>query len=870
MKKITFLFFVLFAFSVNAQTETQKIQEYLNSNYSTLGITSQDINDWYVESEATSSSTGITNYYVKQRYQGIEIFHAQTNFSIKNGNVVYVANRFESNIAQRVNTTTPAYSILDALSLVYGSFNITPIESFQIQRTIRTNYYQINDAIGINEPVLAKLVYQLNEENKLRLAWDFTFYSPNHKNLWSVRIDAKNGEILEKQDMVVSCSFGKDSDHSKHQHYVPFTKQLFKEESAISVVETQSGSYRVIPYNIESPNHGERQLISTPHNATASPYGWHDTNGVDGAEFTITRGNNTWAKEDRNGTNSVFGAAPNGGAILEFDFPYGGNSAQSATYTNAATTNLFYMTNVMHDVWYQYGFDEANGNYQANNYGKGGTAGDFVYADSQDGVGTNNANFSAPVDGQSGRVQMFLWDVGPPNYSLTVNTPANIAGPYAIRDNNFIPGNVPLPIAPNGFTTDLVLFDDGSPDNSDACSPAINAAAISGKVCILRRGDCTFVEKVKNAQNAGALAVIVVNNVEGVIIMGGADATITIPAISINQDVGEAIIAQMSLGVVNVTLQTPADVFINADGSFDNGIISHEFGHGISIRLAGGRNNSSCLQNAEQMGEGWSDWFALMMQLKPGDVGTAIRGIGTFAVSQPIDGVGIRTYPYSTDMSINPMTFNSTNTEAVPHGVGSVWATTLWDLTWAYINKYGYDSNIYTGTGGNNKIMRLVLDGLKLQPCSPTFIEARDALIAADQATTGGQDYCMIWEVFANRGLGLNASSGNRNSSTDQVEDFTMPPAGPNCVLSVDYFATNEVFKVYPNPSNGMFTIQVNQFSGKVAIQIVDLNGRIVYQENEVNFNNAKNINLTHLQSGMYIVKVNADELNFSQKIIKN
>jgi len=870
MKKITFLFFVLFAFSVNAQTETQKIQEYLNSNYSTLGITSQDINDWYVESEATSSSTGITNYYVKQRYQGIEIFHAQTNFSIKNGNVVYVANRFESNIAQRVNTTTPAYSVLDALSLAYGSFNITPIESFQIQRTIRTNYYQINDAIGINEPVLAKLVYQLNEENKLRLAWDFTFYSPNHKNLWSVRIDAKNGEILEKQDMVVSCSFGKDSDHSKHQHYVPFTKQLFKEESAISVVETQSGSYRVIPYNIESPNHGERQLISTPHNATASPYGWHDTNGVDGAEFTITRGNNTWAKEDRNGTNSVFGAAPNGGAILEFDFPYGGNSAQSTTYTNAATTNLFYMTNVMHDVWYQYGFDEANGNYQANNYGKGGTAGDFVYADSQDGVGTNNANFSAPVDGQSGRVQMFLWDVGPPNYSLTVNTPATIAGPYAIRDNNFIPGNVPLPIAPNGFTTDLVLFDDGSPDNSDACSPAINAAAISGKVCILRRGDCTFVEKVKNAQNAGALAVIVVNNVEGVIIMGGADATITIPAISINQDVGEAIIAQMSLGVVNVTLQTPADVFINADGSFDNGIISHEFGHGISIRLAGGRNNSSCLQNAEQMGEGWSDWFALMMQLKPGDVGTAIRGIGTFAVSQPIDGVGIRTYPYSTDMSINPMTFNSTNTEAVPHGVGSVWATTLWDLTWAYINKYGYDSNIYTGTGGNNKIMRLVLDGLKLQPCSPTFIEARDALIAADQATTGGQDYCMIWEVFANRGLGLNASSGNRNSSTDQVEDFTMPPAGPNCVLSVDYFATNEVFKVYPNPSNGMFTIQVNQFSGKVAIQIVDLNGRIVYQENEVNFNNAKNINLTHLQSGMYIVKVNADELNFSQKIIKN
>lgn len=869
MKKITFLLLFLVTFLSQAQNESQKIQSYLNENYAELGITSQDINDWYVESEATSTATGITNYYVKQRYQGIELHHAQTNFSIKNGNVFYVANRFESNLAQRVNTSNPTYGVLDALNMAYAAFGMTPNEAFAIQKTIRSHYFQINDAIGLNEPVLAKLVYQLNEENNLRLAWDFTFYSPNYKNLWSVRLDAVNGEILEKNDLVVSCSFGKDSDHSTHQHQVAFTKQLFKEE-ATSILETQSGSYRVIPYNIESPSHGSRQLISSPHNTTASPFGWHDTNGAAGAEFTITRGNNTWAKEDIAGTNSPFGASPNGGAILEFDFPYGGNSVQASTYTNAATTNLFYMTNIMHDVWYQYGFDEANGNYQANNYGKGGTAGDFVLADSQDGIGTNNANFSAPVDGQSGRVQMFLWNQGPPNTSLNINSPANIAGTREIRDNNFIPGNVPLPVAPNGITSNLVLFNDGSPDTSDACTSAINAAAIAGNICVIRRGDCTFVEKVKFAQTAGATAVIMVNNVEGVIIMGGADATITIPAISVTQAVGEAIIAQMALGPVNATLQSPTDLFVNADGSFDNGIISHEFGHGISIRLAGGRNNSSCLQNAEQMGEGWSDFFALMMQLKPGDVGTGIRGIGTFATSQAIEGVGIRTFPYSTDTSINPMTFASTNTEVAPHGVGSVWATILWDLTWAYINKYGYDNNIYTGTGGNNKIMRLVLDGLKLQPCSPTFVEARDALIAADQATTNGQDYCMIWEVFANRGLGVNASSGLRTSSTDQVQDFTTPAAGPNCTLSLDYFATNDAFKVYPNPSNGVFTVQVNQFSGKVGIQVIDLNGRVVYQENELNFNTSKSINLTHLQAGMYIVKVNAVELNFSQKILKN
>ena len=55
-----------------------------------------------------------------------------------------------------------------------------------------------------------------------------------------------------------------------------------------------------------------------------------------------------------------------------FDFPYGGTSAQPSTYLSAATTNLFYMNNILHDVWYQYGFDEVNANFQLNNLGRGG------------------------------------------------------------------------------------------------------------------------------------------------------------------------------------------------------------------------------------------------------------------------------------------------------------------------------------------------------------------------------------------------------------------------------------------------------------------------------------------------------------------
>ena len=78
-------------------------------------------------------------------------------------------------------------------------------------------------------------------------------------------------------------------------------------------------------------------------------------------------------------------------------------------------TNLFYWNNLVHDVMYQYGFDEVSGNFQENNYGRGGSASDYVYAEAQDGGGTNNANFATPVDGGNPRMQMYLWNYTTPN-----------------------------------------------------------------------------------------------------------------------------------------------------------------------------------------------------------------------------------------------------------------------------------------------------------------------------------------------------------------------------------------------------------------------------------------------------------------------
>jgi extracellular elastinolytic metalloproteinase len=889
MKKITSLLMILFTVVGFSQENEGKIQDYLNKNKASLNLTSQDISDWKIESTGNSESTKIDTYWIKQRYQGIEIFNAITNVWVKNNEVINAVNGFIPNISQKITTTSPSLSVINALKKGFESVNETFLNN-QIIETISTTEFTISNGSLTDSPITAKLVYQPVGQT-LKLAWDYTFYTQDSKHLWNMRVDAITGVVLQKHDLVISCNF---QNHKGHKHGAAdfsFYKNFYKEEKIATPFQVQGGSYRVIPYNYESPNHIARQLITDPENAVASPKGWHDTNTFSGTnaslKYTYLRGNNSWARADYGNTNpavhstvsSTAGYSPTS-ATLSFDYAYPGTNVDPATYIDAATTNLFYTTNVLHDIWYQYGFNEPNGNFQQTNYISGGTASDAVWADAQDGStmatpSTNNANFSTPVDGQKPRMQMYVWNYGPK--SLFVLSPSSIAGEYYSAENGFNPGNVPVPLAPGLIQSELALYLDTDPSTSIACTPASNATELNGKIVILRRGDCTFVSKVLNAQAAGAIAVIIINNLPNQLVtMSGADATITIPAVFVTQEVGEAIITEMQSGPVTVKLQRQP--FVNSDGDLDNGVISHEFGHGISTRLAGGRNNSSCLQNYDQMGEGWSDWFAMMMQIKPGDVGSTPRGLATFVLSEPTNGAGLRSYPYSTDMTVNPLTYDDSNSDipddpadtSYRYVNGDFWATVLWDLNWAYIQKYGYDDNKYTGTGGNNKVMRLVLDGLKLQPCSPTVISARDALFAADQATTGGQDYCMIAEVFTRRGVGLNASAGSNQDCGDQMEDFTPFAPGPNCTLSVNYFENEDTFRVYPNPTNDLLNVRINNFVGKVNIQVIDINGRIVKEYKNEEFNIEKSLNLNSLQSGLYVLKVNGDNLNFTQKIIKN
>ncbi len=391
----------------------------------------------------------------------------------------------------------------------------------------------------------------------------------------------------------------------------------------------------------------------TAQNLTASPNGWV-TDGL-----STTTGNNVDAYLDINADD-----APNTGVLDNNGRPTGnpdassnnrdflgstprdygytpaplgsnpdaGDAPSNTAYRRGAVTNLFYLANWYHDKLYALGFNEAAGNFQTNNFGKGGAAGaDPVLAEAQDGSGTNNANFATPPDGTSGRMQMYIF---------------------------------PLP----------------TPDR---------------------------------------------------------------------------------------------------DGSLDADIVLHELTHGVSNRIIG--NAAGLLWDiGAGMGEGWSDFYALSLQHNTaaddpnGEYGEGAWTVYKLGPPTLLDNYlyGIRAFPYSTNNSINPQTWADnddvthsdsggitpspldlgSNGSGELHNIGAIWANTLWEVRSRVIAANG--GSVPTGNG---KMLQLVTDALKMTPAEPSYIQARDAIIAADCATNACANEDSIWGGFADRGLGYKA-----------------------------------------------------------------------------------------------------------------
>jgi PKD repeat protein len=798
---------ILFSTLLVAQNPKIIIQDFLENIQEEQKLHPLDIANWTVTNMHTSTKSGLTHVYIQQIHQGIPVSNGLANFSIKDKKVWSMGNRLVTNLSQKANQTNPSITAAQAIQFAAKQLNIAAPKELKIIEN-RTPLEFIYNKGGISqEPIPVRLMYTATSETAVKLVWDLSIYTLDSKHYWSVRIDAQDGSLLQQNDWVLNCSFKHNTlSTCSHKNTASSIKLLKKPKTKAPERLAQPDQYTVFALPIESPIHGVRSIVSNPANLLSSPYGWHDTNAVAGAEFTITRGNNVYAYEDID-SNNITGFSPDGSNLLEFNFPYT-PSGNPNLYQSAAISNLFYMNNMMHDIWYHYGFDEASGNFQSNNYGRGDTAGtdrDEVLAEAQDNAYRNNASFAVPPDGSNPRMQLSLWNSSGNNVGnyLTINAPSNIVGSYTAADATFGPG---LPLSP--LTADLVLVEDNLPPINDACDNIINSAALFGKIALIDTGNCSFIFKVEAAQNAGAIAVIIINNTSGPPFqMTGTSANINIPSIMISQSDGLILKNQLSIGNINASISSNGSPNNLRDSDFDNGIIAHEYGHGISVRLTGGANHVNCLDNLEQMGEGWSDWFALMLTIEPGDLGTDSRGIGTYVSNQSVTGQGLRPAPYSTDFAVNPFTYKASNNTAQisePHGIGFIFATVLWDLNWALIDLYGGvpSPNLYSDTGGNNIAMHLVIEALKIQPCSPGMVDGRNAILTADRALYGGVHECLIWTVFAKRGLGFSADQGAASNRTDQTENFELPT---NCqipsIAPTAVFNTSSVASCKPNIS---------------------------------------------------------------------
>ncbi|KAJ8087794.1 hypothetical protein PM082_006631 [Marasmius tenuissimus] len=204
------------------------------------------------------------------------------------------------------------------------------------------------------------------------------------------------------------------------------------------------------------------------------------------------------------------------------------------------------------------------------------------------------------------------------------------------------------------------------------------------------------------------------------------------------------------------------------DGAMENDLVIHESTHGMTSRMTGG-GTAQCLDTREAGGldEGWADavanWFSHSATPEVHDfyfVPWVTNGNSTY----------FRTGPYWTSVATNSLRYSDLSTRETLHEMGEIWANILHNVYSALVTKHGWSSAALTdstGSSGNVVWLHLIVDGLALQPCNPTFTTARDAIIQADTNRYGGVNRCLLWKVFASRGLGVEAK--------DYVDSDTVP-----------------------------------------------------------------------------------------------
>jgi uncharacterized protein (TIGR03437 family) len=627
-------------------------RSFLKENEDLFRLSGAEVDGLKEAKRYVTDRNGVTHLTLQQQVGGIDLFQSALAIHVnREGAVIAASGELIPSVARAVNLTQPKITALEALRAAAGQTGAEIKEPAQLRSSpvgadARQEFASVR---SFGRDVKARLVYFPLSGAQARLAWEFVIWMRETPDVYLTLIDAERNTLLYRHNLTDY------EENPLRPHGMVYAEDSPRPDSPHTsdsppVVERQDAPFRATPFN-GSATFRQNDLH----------YDWWA-----GSPATGLVGNNADVHLDRDAIINQPDLPRLTSPIGNFTFPVD-FAVEPATAANqkAAQVNLFYWINRYHDILYSFGFNEAAGNFQTNNFGLGGRDNDAIIGDAQDGGSFNNANFTTPPDGQPGRVQMYLWN----------------------------------------FT-----------------SPQL-------------------------------------------------------------------------------------------DGAFDQSVILHELTHGVSNRLIGDGTGLNPFQSAG-MGEGWSDYLALSLLSGENDDPDAAYLIGQYVFNNYANG--IRQYPYSVDMRVNPLTFDDLSSISPPfiHNVGEIWCSMLWEMRALLIKQHGFRE-------GQQQSLQLVVDGLKMTPSSPTFIDARDAILLADRVNNRGTNQCLIWRAFAKRGLGVAASTPDPETSV-AVESFeTAPACNHTASLRLDKrsYVDNETVHITLGDSNAKTPVMVNVTSSKTGDQ---------------------------------------------------
>jgi hypothetical protein len=653
---------------------TETLRRFLKQNSDLFGLDDAQIDTLEMTADYANPDGRLAFVHLAQKIGGVPVFRGEVKAGFtKRGEMFRVINDLAPGLDYE-NPSADFGSAERAVSSAARYIGLTANESLLKRTEADSDELKIVFERGrfADRPIAEKIYFPV-AAGAARAAWRVLLWTRDEA--FHLIIDAETGELLWRKNLT-------------ERQTLPATYNVYGNDpgmlrTADSPTPCTPGCSD--PNSCPQPPVIARQDFTLIGNETPNSFndlGWIPDDGLPvrtPADPNITDGNNCEAGIDRDGVNGVdsqghavgnpfrvfsynYNPAPGNPPPGESPVPPSPQPAPPTAFQQGATTHGFYLVNRWHDELYKLGFNEAAGNFQHFNFGRGGAEGDRISLEIQDSAGTNGANFSTLPDGMRGRLQMFIW---------TGSTPPR-------------------------------------------------------------------------------------------------------------------------------------------DGSLDSQVVVHEITHGLSGRL---HANASGLSSnmARAMGEGWSDFYALALLSEPTDDPCGIYPIGGYVSYQIVSGFeanhyyGIRRFPVAKISCVgpnnkphNPLTFRYLNADcntligttttnpnsAFPrgpigtttcdqtHNAGEIWANTLWEVRDALIARHG-------AAEGNRRALQYITDGMKLSPPNPTFLQSRDAILAA-AFFSDQNDVSPVWEGFRRRGMGFSASIQNAGTGTNNTvvtEAFDIPNA---------------------------------------------------------------------------------------------